>query len=301
MARFAIEPGAAGGRVDQVVAQATSGLSVAAARRLIAAGGVRIDGRLARKGDRVTTGQTVEIDEGQRARETNAGQRVTPEPAAPLSVLAVDEDLVALAKPAGIPSHPLRAGETGTVANALVARFPECAGAATDPREGGLVHRLDTGTSGVLIAARSAGAWSGLRRALAEPSCEKVYLAEVRGAAEPGESHESIGRAGRRGARVRVGGGRNPLPVTSRWETRETRGETTLLAVHLNKGRAHQVRAHLAAAGHPIVGDPLYGGGPADPGAPLHLHAWSIRFRHPRSGQPISVEAPPPAWAKMRS
>ncbi|HSS37912.1 MAG TPA: RluA family pseudouridine synthase [Polyangia bacterium] len=297
MARFAIEPGAAGLRVDQAVAAASPGLSVAAARRLIADGGVRIDARLARKGDRVAGGQTVEIDDSQQIGQTTAGQHVTPEPGAPLAVLAVDEDWVAIAKPAGIPSHPLRAGETGTAANALVARFPECADAGDGPREGGLVHRLDTGTSGVLIAARSAQAWSALRRALAEPSCEKIYLAEVRGAAGPGESHEPIGRAGRRSPRVRVGGGRNPLPATTRWEPREPRAETTLLAVHLNRGRAHQVRAHLAAAGHPIVGDPLYG---AEADAALHLHAWSVRFRDPRSDRPISVEAPPPDWATMQ-
>ncbi|MES1208829.1 MAG: RluA family pseudouridine synthase [Pseudomonadota bacterium] len=301
MARFAIEPGAAGRRLDQAVAAMSPGLSVAAARRLIAAGGVRIDGRLARKGDRVTGGQTLEIDDAQQVGQLTAGQRVTPDAAAALTVLAVDEDWVALAKPAGMPSHPLRAGETGTAANALVARFPECADAADDPREGGLVHRLDTATSGVLIAARSARAWAGLRHALAEPTCQKTYLAEVRGAPGPGESHESIGRAGRRGASVRVGGGRNPLPATTRWEPREVRGETTLLAVHLNKGRAHQVRAHLAAAGHPIVGDPLYGGSDAQGNASLHLHAWSVRFRHPRSGQAIFVEAPPPDWAKIRA
>ncbi|MFL5306745.1 MAG: RluA family pseudouridine synthase [Polyangia bacterium] len=301
MARFAIEPGDAGRRVDQAVAAASPGLSVAAARRLIAAGGVRIDGRLARKGDRVAGGQTIDIDDGQQVGQTTAGQRVTPEPAAPLAVLAVDDDWVAIAKPAGIASHPLRAGETGTAANALVARFPECADAAADAREGGLVHRLDTGTSGVLIAARSAQAWSALRRALADPTCEKVYLAEVRGAAGAGESHEAIGRAGRRSGHVRVGSGRNPLPATTRWEPREQRGDTTLLAVHLHKGRAHQVRAHLAAAGHPIVGDPVYGGGETDPGALLHLHAWSVRFPNPRSKQPICVEAPPPDWAKMRT
>jgi 23S rRNA pseudouridine1911/1915/1917 synthase len=98
-----------------------------------------------------------------------------------------------------------------------------------------------------------------------------------------------------------VGSGRNPLPATTRWEPREPRADTTLLAVQLNKGRAHQVRAHLAAAGHPIVGDPLYGAGETDPEALLHLHAWTVRFRHPRSDQPICVEAPPPDWAKMRS
>ncbi|HVY37452.1 MAG TPA: RluA family pseudouridine synthase [Polyangia bacterium] len=301
MARFAIETGAPGRRVDRAVADASPGLSVAAARRLIAAGGVRIDGRLARKGDRVTGGQTLEIDDQRQVEQTTAGQRVTPDPGAPLDVLAVDEGWVAIAKPAGVPSHPLRAGETGTAANALVARFPECAGAAADPREGGLVHRLDTGTSGVLIAARSAPAWAALRRALAEPDCEKVYLAEVRGSAAAGASHEAIGRAGRRSARVRIGSGRNPLPATTRWEPRELRPETTLLAVHLSKGRAHQVRAHLAAAGHPLVGDPLYGGAATGAGALLHLHAWSVRFRDPRTDRPISIEAPPPAWAKMRT
>jgi len=296
--RFAIEPGAAGARVDQAVARVIPGLSVAGARRLVAAGAVRLDGRPARKGDRVQAGQTLEVDDAQGAAEKPGGRRVTPDPAAPLEVLAVDPDFVAIAKPAGTPSHPLAAGELGTAASALVARFPECAGASPDAREGGLVHRLDTATSGVLLAARTAEAWTALRRALADPSCEKVYLAEVRGAAGAGQSLEPIGRTGRHGDRVRVGGGRNPLAAHTRWELLEARGDTSLLRVTLSKGRAHQVRAHLAAAGHPIAGDPLYGG---EDGASLRLHAWSIRFRHPRGGQTISIEAPPPDWAKIRA
>ncbi len=297
MARFAIEPGAGGARVDQAVARAIPGLSVAAARRLVAAGAVRLDGRPARKGDRVMPGQTLEVDDARRDAETPEGQRVTPDPAAALEVLVTDPDFVAVAKPAGVPSHPLAAGELGTAANAVVARFAECASASPDPREGGLVHRLDTATSGVLLAARSPEAWTALRRALAEPSCEKIYLAEVRGLAGAGESLEPIGRAGRRGARVRVGGGRAPLAAHTSWELLEPRGQTSLVRVRLSRGRAHQVRAHLAAAGHAIVGDPVYGDGG---GTGLRLHAASVRFRHPRSRQTISIEAPPPEWAKMR-
>jgi 23S rRNA pseudouridine1911/1915/1917 synthase len=297
--RFPIESGAAGRRVDQVLSQALPGLSVAGARRLLAGGAVRVDGRPAKKGERLSAGQVLEIDEAAPATETPEGRRVQPEPALELQVLAQDDSFVAVDKPAGWASHPLAAGEHGTVANALVARFPECATASPDPREGGLVQRLDTDTSGVLLAARNPDAWTALRAALGDPSCEKVYLAEVAGAAGAGQSYEPIGRVGRRGARVRVGAGRNPLPAQTAWELLENRASSTLLRVRLSKGRAHQVRAHLAAAGHPIVGDSVYGGG-GETGA-LHLHAWSIRFRHPRSGATISIEAPPPAWAKMRS
>jgi 23S rRNA pseudouridine1911/1915/1917 synthase len=202
-----------------------------------------------------------------------------------------------------VPSHPLAAGQLGTAANALAARFPECAAASPDPREGGLVHRLDTGTSGVLIAARSAAVWPALRAALGGADCEKVYLAEVAGApADSGIETAPIGRVGRRDGRVRVGGGRQPLEAETVWEVIERRPATALLRVRLSAGRHHQVRAHLASAGFPIVGDARYGGQGEDGGEErLHLHAQSVRFRHPISGATILIEAPPPEWAMIRA
>jgi 23S rRNA pseudouridine1911/1915/1917 synthase len=298
VARFRVEPEGAGARVDHFIAAAVPGLSVAAARRLLEGGAVRVDGRPAKKGARLVAGQTVELDDAQGVGAAPEARRVRADPSVPIAVLLIDAAFVAVDKPAGIPSHPQAAGETGTAANGLAARFPECAAASPDPREGGLVHRLDTGTSGVLIAARSAAAWASLRAALSQTGCEKSYLAEVVGTPpETGESNAPIGRVGRRGTRVRVdGGGRNPLPARTSWEVVERRAATTLVRVRLTKGRTHQVRAHLAAAGHPIVGDDLYGDGVGQ----LRLHAATVRFAHPNGGGEILIEAPPPDWAKIR-
>jgi 23S rRNA pseudouridine1911/1915/1917 synthase len=296
MARFRVEPDRAGARLDYFVAGVLPGLSGAAGRRLVESGAVRVDGRIGRKGDRLAAGQTVEIVDSRSALESPEGRAVSPDPTQPLAVLRVDAAFVAVDKPPGIPSHPHASGETGTAANAIVARFPECAGASSDPREGGLCHRLDTGTSGVLIAARTPAAWTALRAALSGGTCEKTYLAEVVGAPPAtGESNATIGRSGRRGAQVRVDGGRNPLPAYTSWEVLEQRPQTALVRVHLVKGRTHQVRAHLAAAGHPILGDELYGGG----GGSLRLHAASVRFAHPDTAETILIEAPPPDWAKI--
>jgi len=297
VARVRVDEARAGARVDHVVAELVPGLGVAGARRLVAAGGVRLDGARAAKGARVRAGQTLEIDD---AAPAPGVARAAPDASVPVAWLYVDDALVALAKPAGVPSHPLRVGERGTAANALVARFPECAEASPDAREGGLAHRLDNETSGVLLAARSRDAWEKLRASLGGDASRKTYLAEVVGAPpERGVETAPIGRAGRRGGHVRVGSGRAPLSARTEWDVVERRGATTLVCARLHAGRAHQVRAHLASAGFPIVGDEIYGAGGA--GLHLHLHAHTIALPHPVTGAPFFVEAPPPAWAILRA
>jgi 23S rRNA pseudouridine1911/1915/1917 synthase len=303
--RYVVDASGAGTRLDTFLARAL-GISATAARRLLAEDAVRVDGRRAAKGARVEGGAVIEV-----ASRLDAAALVVPDPTVDVRVVYQDTDLVAVDKPAGIPSHPLAPGERGTAANAIVARFPECASASTDPREGGLGHRLDTPTSGVLIAARSRAVWTGLRRALAAPTCEKRYLCEVRGAApDEGRIDLPIGRTGRRGKSVRTDGGRNPRAAETSWVVLERRGGTTLVAARLHAGRPHQVRVHMAAAGFPIVGDDLYGavaGGPAttapaDDRAPaqLHLHAAAVRLDHPVTGRALEIEAPPPPWARPR-
>jgi 23S rRNA pseudouridine1911/1915/1917 synthase len=299
--RLTVEEAMAGSRLDAFLAAAGGAPSVAAARRSIEGGRVRVDGRREKKGARVRPGQVVEIEEAAPAPASVLG----------LELIYEDQDLVAVAKPAGVPSQSLLAGETGSVASALAARFPECATASDDPREGGLGHRLDRDTTGVLLAARNPESWRRLR-ALMSGGCQKTYLAEVAGA--PLAPHETpfvsrgtrpdswvvdapIGRTGRRGARVNVGGGRQPLAARTELQVLETRAATILLEVRLTRGRAHQVRAHLAHLGHPVVGDDLYGP-QGSPHETLRLHALAVELLHPTTGKPLRIEAPPPEWAR---
>ncbi|MEO7669984.1 MAG: RluA family pseudouridine synthase, partial [Polyangia bacterium] len=294
-----------GVRLDTFVGRG-AGISATAARRLIEKGLVRVNGQNAAKGTRLSAGMSVEVAGG-AITQPIAGALVLPDPALSITVVYEDQNVVAIDKPAGIPSHPLRSGERGTAANALVARFPDCASASIDPREGGLGHRLDTGTSGVLIAARNRQAWLALRRSLGANDCEKSYLCEVWGRpAETGSIDAEIGRHGRRGRIVRVGGGgRQPRPAETSWRVLGWTARSALVEARLHAGRAHQVRAHLAAAGFPLVGDDRYGtveavvAGSTSAGLPrLHLHAAAVRFRHPVTGAILEISAPAPDWAR---
>lgn len=307
-----VQAGEAGQRLDAFLCRRNLVESAHAARRAIASGSVRVDGRPGKKGARLAEGQKVELTGPVTAN-------VTPALAADvdLPVLYVDEQVVAINKPAGMPSHPLRAGEGASAVGALLARFPACSQASPDSREGGLVHRLDRGTTGVLIAARNREAWSEWRAAMAAADCEKTYRAEVVGHfptiapgekdfVSPGDKPNTlvvavpIGRMGRHGAKVKLGGGRQPLPALTTVTLLEQRPDTALVEARLHRGRTHQVRAHLSYLGIPVVGDSTYGQSEPDPETPalLHLHAASIVFRHPQTREPVRIEAPLPAWAR---
>jgi 23S rRNA pseudouridine1911/1915/1917 synthase len=260
---------------------------------MLAAGWVRVDGVRAAKGLRVAAGAEVTV---RAAPATGTSLAPVPQPDLALSVLHEDARLLALDKPAGQPSHPLRPGETGTLANALVARFPECAAVGRDVREGGLVHRLDRGTSGVLLAARDMDAYQAARRAFAAGEVAKTYLALVAGSARDGTMDAALVQRGRRSVLAHAGDP-DALEALTEWRLIAAGSGVSLLEVTAKTGRMHQVRAHLAAAGHPLVGDPLYGGPDNVGGQRIEhpfLHARSIALPHPDGGR-LEVGAPLPA------
>jgi 23S rRNA pseudouridine1911/1915/1917 synthase len=304
---FIVTADEAGLRLDAWLVRRKLAPSAASARRRLAEAGARIDGQVAKKGARVLAGQTIALGAPPPRAALVADELA-------LEVLYEDADLVAINKPAGIPTHPLRARESGTAADALAARFPECRAAGEDPREGGFAHRLDVGTSGVLIAARRPEVYRALRQILSGGGSEKVYLAEVlacpRGSeAGPVVVDQPIGRRGRRSAAVVVGGGRGALAARTEVQLlgpSAARAGAWLVEARLAAGRPHQVRAHLAWLGAPLSGDPVYGGAsdvlstaPGGPGG-FRLHALRVRLPHPVTGQDLLIAAPRPVWAALR-
>jgi 23S rRNA pseudouridine1911/1915/1917 synthase len=264
--RFVVEGAGGGARADRFLAEKLPGRGRRRLSDAFAAGHVRVNGRAAKKGQVLRAGDVVEIAADAPELAEASARRPVPQPELPLEVLYLDDAIVAVSKPAGIPSHPLEAGERDTLANALVARHPECAAAGADPREGGLVHRLDSGTSGVIVAARTPDVWRSLRAAFHEGRTRKEYLALVVGeVAREGELDAPIAQDRRHPGRVIVcpdavdASKKGALPAETRWQPERRFEGYTLLRCFMTTGRMHQIRAHLAFAGHPVVGDAIYG------------------------------------------
>ncbi len=283
-------PAAAAGRRLDVVVGEVLGLSRARVKSLFEAGAVRVDGRRPSKGDRATGGARVEVELAEEAAA------LVPEPALALPLLYQDAWLVAVDKPAGLPSHPLKPGETGTIANALVARFPEVAGVGEDAREGGLVHRLDIETSGVLLAARDQQTWDAVRALFRARAVDKRYWALVSGPlADEGAIELPLRHKGEARVEPAVDGGKTGREALSEFRLLARSGALALVEVRIFTGVLHQVRAHLAAIGAPVVGDALYGGRPLNGLKRFFLHARSLGLLHPRSAETVHIESPLPA------
>lgn len=295
---WTVEPDAAGERLDRHVAA-----RLAAPRNQvqhwIAGGLVRVNGAAAKPSAALAAGDRVECAPPERKEE-----RVLPEPG-DLRVLYEDAEIAVLDKPAGLIVHPGAGRSTGTLAHHLLDRYPEMAGVG-GPGRPGIVHRLDQGTSGVLVVARTPAAYQRLSRAFASREVHKLYLAIAYGAPSPaaGTIDAPIGRhpLERKEMAVRPGG----RPARTHYRTLAAAAGISLLELDLATGRTHQIRVHLKHIGHPLAGDPVYGearwkGLPRAQQAALRdfprpaLHAWKLAFRHPATDEPLAFEAPPPS------
>jgi 23S rRNA pseudouridine1911/1915/1917 synthase len=294
---WTVEPEAAGERLDRHVA-ARLDAPRNQVQRWIASGLVRVNGRGAKLSVLVAAGDRVECSPPAPKEE-----RISPEPGE-LRVLHEDAELVVIDKPPGLAVHPGAGRATGTLAHHLLDRYPEMAGVG-GPGRPGIVHRLDQGTSGALVAARTPAAYARLSRAFAAREVEKRYLAIAYGSPVPpaGTITTPIGRHPQRRQEMAVRpGGR---PARTGYLTLTAGAGISLLEMDLATGRTHQIRVHLKSIGHPLVGDPLYGearwkGLPRPVQAALRdfprpaLHAWRLAFRHPATGEPLAFEAPVP-------
>ncbi|MEO8840937.1 MAG: RluA family pseudouridine synthase [Kofleriaceae bacterium] len=264
--KFTVEPGDEG-RVDKVLAKHYPNAGRKQLAELFEAGEVQLRGKKAKKGSLVTAGDVIELSREPISKEA---LRPMPDPSLELEILRETPLLVVVNKPAGVPSQPLKAGELGTIANALAARFPECLLLGDDPRDGGLVHRLDIGTSGVLAAARTAEAYRFMREAFGQRKVHKEYLAITEGLPVSREMEVPLAQRGNHVVVDHTDG----LSAHTRFTVVGSTATHALVRCFAETGRMHQVRAHLAFANSPLAGDTLYKGSPVDghPGFFLHAH-----------------------------
>lgn len=277
-----VPPGRAGERVDVAIATLL-GLSRTQAAEIADAGGVTIDGRLAGRSDRVSADAWLEVT-WQPRREV----RIEPIPVDDLRIVHDDDDLVVVDKPVGVAAHPSAGWEGPTVIGALAAAGFRIA-TSGPPERAGVVHRLDAGTSGLMVVAKSEHAYRDLKRQFHDREVEKIYHAVVQGHPDPlsGTIDAPIGRhPGSAWKFAVVAGGK---PSVTHYDTIEAFPAASLLEIHLETGRTHQIRVHMAAQRHPCVGDAMYG---ADPTLSARLglerqwlHAMRLAFTHPATGQ----------------
>jgi 23S rRNA pseudouridine1911/1915/1917 synthase len=266
------------------------GLSRARAADLIAAGAVLVEGQPAMKSDRVMAGSVIAID----LSDPPADVAVVAEPVPGMRVLFDDEDIVVVDKPVGVAAHPSPGWTGPTVVGGLAAAGYRISTSGAAERQG-IVHRLDVGTSGVMAVAKSEAAYTSLKRQFKERTVDKLYQAVVQGHCDPlsGTVDAPIGRHPQHDYKWAVVS--DGKPSVTHYDTIEAFPHASLLEVHLETGRTHQIRVHMAALRHPCAGDITYG---ADPDLAKRLglsrqwlHAKSLSFDHPRTGERITVDS----------
>ena len=281
-------------RLDRAVALVAD-VSRSVAARLVATGGVRLDGAVVTSGTRrVAEGESLAV---------HIDLPDDPQPAADPDVVFgtvfEDPDLIVVDKPAGLVVHPGAGHDSRTLVHGLLARYPDIAGVG-DPHRPGIVHRLDRGTSGLLVVARTERAHQLLVEQMRAHQPERVYCALVGGhpGAPSGLIDAPIGRSSRNPQRMTLTDRGRPARTRYIVERRYAQpARVALLECQLETGRTHQIRVHLRAIGHPVIGDPTYGPGRADDVFGLSrpfLHARSLSFSHPVSGRTVRAESPLP-------
>jgi 23S rRNA pseudouridine1911/1915/1917 synthase len=302
MPRFTVPESLDGERLDKALANLVPGLSRSRAKDLTAEGAVRVDGRRAGKSAVVTAGQELTIDEGAHL-DTDVAPQADPDLAATLVVRLERPELVVVEKPAAMATAPVEPSDRGTLANALVARYPEMAGVGFRKREPGLLHRLDTETSGLVLAARTPEAFDELRRAFTADSLDKRYLLLCSGmdlpdsgmVAHPIANHPKDRRRVLACIHPRDVARNAPRPAETSWRVLERRGVWALVEAKASKALRHQVRVHFASMGAPLANDELYGGHEL-PGLTRHaLHASHLGFAGEGRVRAFTVTTPLPA------
>jgi 23S rRNA pseudouridine1911/1915/1917 synthase len=291
---FAVSEEDAGIRLDRFLATRAGELSRTRIQELIAEGRVSVNGVVTKPSHRVEAGEQVEIEVPQPEELEVAAEAI------PLDVLYEDDDLAVVNKPAGIAVHPGAGESTGTLVGALLYRFGTLS-AIGGPRRPGIVHRLDKGTSGVLVVARTDEAHRGLVEQFQERLVEKTYVALLHGKMreQSGRIELPVARDLRRRTRMTTRR-RDGRTARTDWTAKLFLGAFTLIEAGLHTGRTHQLRVHFSSLGFPVIGDALYGAPRIETvhGTQLlelgrnFLHAARIRFAHPITGELLDVRAP---------
>ncbi|VEH70554.1 RluA family pseudouridine synthase [Arachnia propionica] len=287
---FLVPDALAGQRID-VVASRVTGHSRSRVAELIAAGGMLLDGETVKRASRiVTAGAMLELVTEPRPTQVASRPRLV----GGLEIIHEDRDIVVVDKPAGVAAHPSLGWEGPSVTEHLAAAGIAIATSGAPERQG-VVSRLDVGTSGLMVLARSERAYSVLKQAFRDKAVDKTYQALVQGHPDPfsGTIDAPIGRhPGHEWKMAIVGGGRESV---THYETLEAHRAATLVEVSLETGRTHQIRVHFAAIGHPCCGDPLYG---SDPALAKRLgldrqwlHATRLAFEHPVEGNRVEFKS----------
>ncbi|MEK6814857.1 MAG: RluA family pseudouridine synthase [Nitrospirota bacterium] len=281
-----------GARLDAYLARVLPDQSRSRIARLIDGGHVTVDGGVSKPSHRLKGGEAVQVVVPPPAPAD------IPAEAIPLDVLYEDADIIVVNKPAGLVVHPGAGRRTGTLVNALLHRCPDLAGIGDKIRPG-IVHRLDRDTSGVMAAAKTERAHRSLAAQFKNRTVEKEYLAVVAGRMpkKRGRIEAAIGRHATQRKKMTTRTRRGREAVTEYRVVAESE-RASLLSVRILTGRTHQIRVHMAASGHPVLGDGVYGGKsarPADVPLPRQmLHARRLAFTHPVTGERLSFAAPIP-------